>query len=351
MKIICIGDIHASGFNDDPLVNNLPARLNYIQQSLNYIVDYGRKNNIHDYIILGDVYHDKTIIYNISQSVLHDFFNSNMDLNFTIISGNHDLSATGENQKSAIQLLNEIDNVTCILDPQIKEICGKNYFFVPYTHDFISVLKQKIKLLENVDVLFSHIGLNEAVLQSGLSKVDKLTINDLSCFKLAILGHYHKPQVINGNKTTVYYAGSLIPKDWNDKNETKRFLVFDTDTLQVDSVDIDCGVPGFYEFKIETDDTKEKINEILNQANNLKKFGHKVRVINKNKQKIKNDISDIIILEHKEVDITNRGITVEQTKIEQCKKYLEIKEIPEDERDLYIQILNNNKLLEVIDER
>jgi hypothetical protein len=120
--------------------------------------------------------------------------------------------------------------------------------------------------------------------------------------------------------------------------------------LNVESVDIDCGIPGFYEFKIETTDTKERINEIITQANELKKNGHKVRVINKNKQKIKNDISDVIILEQKEIDITNRGITVEQTKLEQCKKYLEIKEIPEEEREYYMQILNNNKLLEVVDE-
>ena len=75
MKIICIGDIHASGFGEDPLVNNLPERLYYIKKSLNYIMEYGKEHNIHTYVILGDVYHDKTIIYNTSQAMLLEFFN------------------------------------------------------------------------------------------------------------------------------------------------------------------------------------------------------------------------------------------------------------------------------------
>jgi DNA repair exonuclease SbcCD nuclease subunit len=252
MKIICIGDIHASGFGDDPLVDNLPARLNYIKKSLQYIVDYGKKNAIFQYIILGDVYHDKTIIYNISQSVLHDFFIDNKDCTFTIISGNHDLSSTGQNQRTAIQLLNEIENVNVIFDPFMSYgtiIPDLNCFFVPYSHDFLAYIKD-YKLPDSVDVLFSHIGLNEAVLQSGLSRVDKLSLKDLNRFKLAILGHYHKPQDFTNEITHVYYAGSLIPRDWNDKNERKRFLVLDTDSKQVESVWIDCGVPGFYEFVI-----------------------------------------------------------------------------------------------------
>jgi DNA repair exonuclease SbcCD nuclease subunit len=201
-----------------------------------------------------------------------------------------------------------------------------------------------------VDVLFSHIGLNEAVLQSGLSRVDKLSLKDLNRFKLAILGHYHKPQDFTNEITHVYYAGSLIPRDWNDKNERKRFLVLDTDSKQVESVWIDCGVPGFYEFVIPLDCPEQEIKSILKNAEDKKKLGHKVRIINKNKTKVKTDISDLIVLEQKQVDITNRGITVEQSKLEQCKKYLEIKQIPEAEWDYYIKVLQDNKLLEVTGE-
>lgn len=347
MKFIAIGDIHASGFGDDPLVDNLPARLSYIKKSLEYIVDYGVKQDITSYVLLGDLIHDKTIIYNIAQSMLYEFFKSHENCFFDIISGNHDLSSTGENQKSAIEVFDSLENVNCI----VKEpyYCSDNkMLFVPYTNDFIGKVK---KYKDNdANILIAHVGLNEAVLQSGLSKVDKLKLNDISNFKLAILGHYHGPQDFGNENTKVWYAGSLIPRDWNDKNESKRFLIVDTETLEVQSVPLNCGVPHFYEIVIPPGATDEVIKESLITAKKYRSEGHHVRVINKNRSKVKDDVSDIIVLEQQQIDVTNRGITVDQSKLEQCKKYLEIKEIPEEEREEYIKILQENKLLEVTDE-
>lgn len=347
MKIIAIGDIHASGFNDDPIINGYPARLSYIKDSLDFIVDYGRKHKIKDYVILGDIYNDKTIIYNASQDMLVNFFMINFDLHFTMISGNHDLSATGQNQKSAISVFQKYPNIHCILkDPEVIDFY--NGVFIPYTRDFISEYK-KLDIRSN-KILFAHVGLNEGVLQSGLSKVDKLRISDINKFKLLILGHYHKPQKIETKDTVGYYVGSLIPKDWNDKNEQKRFLVVDTETLEVESVNIECkNIPQFKEYVITDNIDSSERNKIIEEANKERKNGHKVRVINKSKIKMtkeeKESIADMILLESSDVDITNRGITVTQSKLEQCKKYLEIKEIKE-ESQKYIDRLNEWKLLQ-----
>ena len=351
MKIICIGDIHASGFGDDPLVENLPERLYYIKKSLEFIMDYGKNNGIKEYVILGDVYHDKTIIYNISQAMMIEFFTNHSDCHFRIISGNHDLSSTGENQKSAIQALDELENVECFIkDVSVQELDYCSAAFVPFTNMFVEDIKKYGSYPSNCKILFAHLVLNEAVLQSGLSRVDKVKLNDLKQFKLAILGHYHKPQDFHNEYTHVWYTGSLIPRDWNDKNESKRFLVVDTETLEVNSVDI-TGVPLFVEIVIPPNSTEEHISAELCRANRLRKEGHKVRVINKNKSRIKQeDISDVILLEQQEIDVTNRGITVEQSKIDQCKKYMEIKEIPENERAEYLKVLSDSKLLEIIEQ-
>lgn len=347
-KIIAIGDIHASGFNDDPIVDSLPARLTYIKRTLNYILEYGTKHGIKEYVMLGDLIHDKTIIYNIAQSMMYEFFNDWCDEHFYIISGNHDLSSTGVNQKSAIEVFDSLSNVTCITRrPEVTDIG----FFVPYTNTFVEDVKKYGH--DNCNIIYAHVGLNEAVLQSGLSKVDKLKINDLKDFKLAILGHYHGPQMIKGTATIAYYAGSIIPRDWNDKNDVKRFLIVDTDTLEVESVDIPdtiLGIPMFIELVISPNETDENIKSVLVRADEYRKKGHHVRVINRNKTKIKDQLEDVIVLEQQQVDFTNRGITVDQSKLDQCKKYLEIKEIPEDERDAYIKILQDNKLLEILED-
>lgn len=357
MKIIAIGDIHASGFSDDPIVNGYPKRLEYIRKSLEYIINYGTDHDIKTFVMVGDIYNDKTIIYNEAQNMLCDIFTKHHDCKFIMFSGNHDLSSVGENQKSGISVFSRYDNVHTILY-QPETILEINGLVVPYCHDFISVYKESLKTISNdildglnPQILFAHVGLNEGVLQSGLSKVDKLKISDISHFPLAILGHYHKPQDFGNSNTKVYYVGSLIPKDWNDKNEEKRFLVVDTDTLEVESVPLNVeGVSKFYEFVITENTTESERKTIFEQATQLKNEGHHVRVVNKSKQKVTKEesISDMVVLENTEVDVTDRGISITQSKLEQCEKYLDIKKI--DEKDEYLKILKDKNLLEITQE-
>lgn len=336
-KRIAIGDPHLSGFESDQLdENGLPKRLGYIIKSLDFIVSEGRKRNIKSYDILGDLINDKSVIYSVAQDAFRNFLVKNDDCNFTLLSGNHDLSSTGKLQKSAISVFNSYDNCNCVLyEPYVNG----NITYVPFTNDFMSVLKT----IEPNKILVSHLGLNEAQLQSGLSKVDKITVKDISKFKLAILGHYHKPQNFGNDKTNVFYGGSLICKDWNDKNEQKRFLIYDTETLEVESVSIECGIPQFKEYIIETSEQK---TSILKQAELDRNNGHQVRIRNKTNEKIKEEVSGgVLILEQQEIDITDRGITIAQTKEEQLKKYLEIKQIPVEEHAEYLNLISKYDLL------
>lgn len=352
MKIIAIGDIHASGFTDDAMIQDYPKRLFYIKQSLEYIIEYGKSNNIKTFVIVGDIYNDKTIIYNEAQNMLTDIFRSNEDCKFYMFSGNHDLSSTGEHQKSAIAVFQKFPNVHCTLY-KAEFISELNGLVVPYCHNFLEQVKTVSKDFDNLSatpsmpILYAHVGLNEAVLQSGLSRVDKLKCSDISDFKLAILGHYHRPQRLQSSSSIIYYVGSLIPKDWNDKNENKRFLVVDTDTLEVQDVPLDVpGVAKFYEFIIDSSTTEEGRKNIFDMAKNLKNEGHHVRIVNKTKAKATKEetIGDMIVLENTEVDITDRGINITQSKMEQCQKYLDIKEI--ENKDLYIKILKDKNLLD-----
>ena len=337
MLRIAIGDPHLTGYESDKLdSDNLPKRLGYIIKSLNYIVEYGKKKNIYNYDIVGDLVNDKSIIYSVAQDAFKEFLIRNKDCNFVLISGNHDLSATGITQKSAISVFCEYDNVHII--PYEPEVIG-NITYIPYTHDFINT----IKLMKPNTILISHLGLNEAMLQSGLSKVDKVTLKDIRGFKLAILGHYHKPQNFGNESVMVWYPGSLVPVNWNDKNEIKRFLIYDTETLKVESVSINCGIPGFREYVIETEDQK---NEILKLAEISQNFGDTVRIRNKTKEKLDLGIdSATLVLEQQEVDITQRGINLAQTKDEQFKRYMEIKEVKEIDRPEYLNIIAKYDLL------
>ena len=334
-----IGDVHLSGFESDPLDSDgLPRRLGLIIKSLDNIVKSGREKGITKFDILGDLINDKSVIYNVAQDAFKDFLVRNKDLEFTIISGNHDLSSTGSIQKSAVSVFNEYSNVVCVL---YKPFVRENVTYVPYTNNFLSVLKD----IEPNDILISHLGLNEAMLQSGLSKVDKITLNDLcKKFKRAYLGHYHKAQMVTNGKISAWYAGSIIWKDWNDKNEKKSFLIYETcQPLAKPEIIPITGLPEYHEYVIETIDQKD---EILKKAEIDRNNGHQVRIRNKTKEKIKEEVSGgVLILEQQEIDITDRGINIAQTKEEQLKKYLEIKQIPVTEHAEYLSLISKYSLL------
>ncbi len=334
MKRIAIGDLHISGFQTDKICNdNLPERLSSIMASLEAVTEVAASRQINQIDVLGDINNDKSIIYTVALSALTKFFQSHNDLHFTLISGNHDMSSTGDTQKSSIEAFYGFPNVTIYpYDPVVVD----NITYVPWSNDFMETLSH----LQKTDILISHFGLNEAVMQSGISKVDKMRLSDLKGWKLVLLGHYHKPQDLHNNETRVYYTGSLAQRDWNDKNEQKRILIYDTETLEVESVDIH-GTKSFREFIITENQNAE---EIIKQAREAAKAGETVRINNKSGQKLEN-IADMIVIDHTEVDVTNRGINVLQTREEQLRNYLKIKEIPEAEHSEYMSILEKYSIV------
>ena len=181
------------------------------------------------------------------------------------------------------------------------------------------------------DILLSHFGLSEAQLQSGISITTKLKMQHMMKYKLIILGHYHKPQKISMGETCLFYVGSPVHTSWNDKNEKKRFLVYNTETLEVKTFEM----PDFTLYKEYSIDNLSDAKEVLEQANKDRDAGHKVRIKKMIKDEIDND-SNLVILEENYVDITQRGINVSMNLTDKLEKYVEIMEIPDDQRSEYV---------------
>ena len=252
-----------------------------------------------------------------------------------MIPGNHDMSSTGELQRSSVEIFKGFPNVDIITKP--LELQG--VFYLPWSHSIYEDLK---KYKGNSQILVSHFGLNEARLQSGLSVKTRVQLKDLNRFKLVLLGHYHLPQMVHDDYTTLYYTGSLCHRDWNDKNEQKRFLVYDTETLDVESVPF-VGFPEYKEYVIKT---KEEAPAILEQAERDKNFGHEVRIRKDFSEEVDVPHDLIVIEKQEEVDVTNRGVSISQTDKEKAYKYMEIKGISEEDRDEYFQYLLDENILD-----
>ncbi|NHJ48642.1 MAG: hypothetical protein FK733_12730, partial [Asgard group archaeon] len=335
MKFAFTADIHLSKYGNDEIedTTKLPERLHSLKKVLDNMATYCVENNIRFMIIGGDILHGKSIIHAIAQDIMIDFFTHWSDmLRFYVIDGNHDLSGKGHSVVSALKSLRTIPSVTWIPFNEVARI--GEILFVPYGPDMVDVIKNT-----SATVLVSHFGLSEGMLNSGISIVSDISLKDLKGkYNLVLLGHYHKPQEIIDKDIALYYVGSPIQLDWGEKNDEKRFLVVDTEMGEVVSIPTEG-----YKKHIELDVTDSNKQNVIEQAQKAREEGHYVKVIKRETVDLGIE-NDFMVVEKIEKDITNRGITSSMSQEDKFKRFLEIKEISEDDYERYM-----NKALELVD--
>lgn len=323
-------DIHLSRYSQDKIEDetNLPERLHSIKKSLYEIAEYCIKNNISTIIIGGDTLHGKSVIYAIAQEIMLQYFKDWKDkLTFIVMDGNHDLSGKGADVVSALRPLETVENVDWIPFNQTRYMKNEDMLFVPYSVKLPEIIRDN-----RSNILISHFGLSEGILNSGLSIISDISLRDLiGRYKLVLLGHYHKPQEILREDICVFYVGSPIQLDWGEKGDDKRFLVVDTDTLDVQSIPLTS-----YKKHIELEIKSDNINDVLKQAQQARDAGNHIKLI-KREQVDVSDFGDFRIVDKTEADITDRGITSSMSQEDKFKKYMEIKGVPQEELDTYMK--------------
>ena len=331
MRFAYTADIHLSRYGADKIEDdsNLPERLHSIKQALYEIANHCVKNDIRVVVIGGDVLHGKSVIYAIAQEIMLQYFQDFEDLiKFYVIDGNHDLSGKGDDVVSALRPLKNVHNVKWIPYSETYRMKEQGVLFVPYSTKLPEII---VDNRENI--LVSHFGLSEGILNSGMSIVSDISVSDLvGRYELVLLGHYHKPQEIIRSDIALYYSGSLIQLDWGEKGDEKRFLVVDTDTLDVQSIPITQ-----YKKHIEIEIKEGSVEEALEAAKQARADGDHVKVIMREKVDLTEFKGEFNVVDKTDADITDRGITSSMSQADKIKKYLEIKEIPEDQHDLYMK--------------
>jgi DNA repair exonuclease SbcCD nuclease subunit len=331
MKFAFSADFHLSRYGQDEIEveSNLPERLNSIKKALIELAMYCINNKIPTIILGGDLLHGKSIIYAIAQYIMIQYFKEyGKLLNFYVFDGNHDLSGKGKDVVSALESIQDIPGVTWIPFNKTLRIDDGDVLLVPYSYEVPKIVKEN-----KARILISHFGLSEGVLNSGMSIISDISVSDLvGKYELVLLGHYHKPQEIIKSNMSLYYVGSPIQLDWGEKGEEKRFLVVDTDTLQVDSI-------PFTQYKkhIEVFITDENKDAAIKEAQEAKESGHHVKVIMKERVDLSEISKDFNIIDKTEADITDRGITSSMSQEDRLRRYIEIKELPEEVGEEYLK--------------
>lgn len=334
MKFAVTADVHLSRYGQDKIIleSGLPERLDSIKKALYEIAEYCIENDIENIIIAGDLIHNKSIIYTVAQDLIIEYFERFSGITFWVIDGNHDITSKSSESVSALRSISNIKNVNWI--PWNESLVQHDILFVPYSHQIVDIIKKS-----ESKILISHFGLSEAQLSNGLSIMTNLKMSDLKKYQLVILGHYHKPQEIIKDDLQVYYTGSPIQLDWGEKGEEKRFLVFDNETLDIQSIPLTQ-----YKKHIEIEINQDNNQEAIEEAKKALDEGHHVKLIKTDNVDISKIEKDYNIVDKTETDVTNRGISSTMTQPDRFKRYMEIKEIDENLNEEYLK-----QALEIVD--
>lgn len=324
MKFLFTADIHLSRYAQDKVdsKSNLPERLHSIKNALYSMGEYCQDNDIDLFIIGGDIMHTKSVIYSIAQDIMLDFFEKYEDIEFWVLDGNHDLSGKGQGALSSLRPLHHVQNVEWI---SRNPVGNDDFVCIPYSYEVVNQVKK-----DERKILISHFGLSEGVLNSGISIVSQIKLNDLiGKYDLVLLGHYHKPQEIISDDIKLYYVGSPIQLDWGEKGDEKRFLVVDTDTLDVQSIPT-TGYKKHIELEINSKN-KEEVFQLAEQAQSA---GDYVKIVKTETVDIDSD--QFTVIDKSEKDITNRGVTSTMSDKDKLQRFMEIKEISAEKQEAYL---------------
>ncbi len=230
--------------------------------------------------IAGDLFHTNHVVNVIGALEANSIIENSRIESIVLLPGNHDITNNDTVTPNSTQLVqnfwgNVESNVTTIekfWDYYDRET---HYLllFVPYIGNkekYLALLNENIKSQKRavkdkaeVKILISHVGISGIFPGEGSINSFSVEPEELrpDYFDLIVLGHYHKAQWID-EKT--YYVGSPIPHTWGEINDEKSVMVIDTDTGEIEYVNVLQGVKTLKNVFINTTDDIEKNRQNFN---------------------------------------------------------------------------------------
>lgn len=256
-KIGILGDIHGGHRATKKNPEIIKGILGFVREKM-------IEHEVPHLIQMGDLFDVRTSIeveiYNQILDVLKSEFD-NQPFTVDILAGNHDLAKKNTRDVSSLRMLDnkELNNIKFIIKPEVKPMFDKyRCLFEPWITNaedrdlFDSNLTQ-------VDYVFGHFELpfvshGEAILTQD--------IDDFYGKKRVFSGHYHNPGVHGDN---FLYVGSCVHMTWSDVNDMKYFYIYDFETNELKSYNLNHLFPNF--IRLHHDNLDESLYKVLPGAN------------------------------------------------------------------------------------
>jgi len=210
-------------------VGSISTRCEDVGKVLGSMREYAIEHNIHNVIVLGDIFHWQNKIevpvFNYAVKQVSKF--ATHDIDVYLLAGNHD-QTTKSGVTNSLESLGR-ERVHIIDTPTTLFVGSYNWVLVPFlpTQEYSSTI---LSLLEGLKlqhtnkpvILFTHVGLDGSHLNNQTIGQEKTTVSDIHTdkFVAGFLGHYHKPQKVNKN---TWYVGAPLQHNFNDIEQERGF--------------------------------------------------------------------------------------------------------------------------------
>ncbi len=307
------------------------------------------KYNIKTVLHLGDAFDSrKSIDYQSLDWAKRVVFDPLKKYDVHMIIGNHDCYYKNTNQTNSPDLLlKDYPNVKTYSDPQIVKIGDSDILFIPW---ICSENEEKTrKLIQNskTKIAVGHLELSGFSAYKGHLMEDGMDSNIFDKFERVFSGHYHT----RSNNGKIFYLGNPYEMFWNDVNDKRGFHIFDTETLELISIDN----PYKLFYNIYYEDTNYRLFDSTEYENKI------VKVIVRKKTKPKDfekfidklysaGVQDLKIIENFEVQISEDfEISEEENTMSILNRYIDDSETSYDKsmiKNIFQEIYKEACLIE-----
>ena len=149
------------------------------------------------------------------------------------IVGNHTAFYKDTNDINTIDLmLREYDNIRIVEECEEITVGGLPILFIPWINSENDAKTYQMIKDSKCKVAMGHLELNGFVATHGHVMDVGADFECYNKFKHVFSGHYHT----RSNNGSIYYLGNPYEMFWNDVNDKRGFHIYDTDTLQLKTI-------------------------------------------------------------------------------------------------------------------
>lgn len=301
-RICIISDQHFSCRKNSKLHHDY-----FLQFYNNVFFPYLKEHNIKTVIDLGDTFDNRrSIDFPAIQWATTNYYDKLQELGIDhhVIVGNHTAYFKNSNKINSPELLlQQYQNITVYPEPTEVTINNLPILFVPWINQENE--QQTLNLINKTkaNVCMGHLELNGFVAHKGHVMEDSRDPIAVHKFDKVFSGHFHS----RSDNGKIYYIGNPYEIYFNDVDEERGFIVFDTETLEHEYINNPYKL--HYQLYYEDTDyrdldyatyTNKIVKVIVRKKTNVRKFEKFIELLNNA------NVAELKIIEYSEVpDVEN----------------------------------------------